>query len=320
MFGNSKPGKTQSIGFLVIPQFSMIAFTAAVEPLRAANRLSGQTLYEWKIIGQTGEPIEASNGLMILPDISLDVDVSIDTLVICSGIKVNTHLNAKLTGQLRTFARKGMMLGSVCTGSVFLAQAGLLNGRRCTIHWENIEGFAETYPDINITATLFEIDQNRFTCSGGTAPLDMMIHSIKLDHGEALSLNVADQLLHNFVREPQDAQRMSTGFRTGIHNPKLLAAIGYMEVYLETPLSLNTLADNVNISLRQLERLFKSNLDTTPTRYYLELRLQRARQLLRQTPMSVVQVAVSTGFTAASHFTQSYKQHFGHPPSQERKR
>jgi len=319
MFGEFKDQETQRIGFLLIPNFSMIAFTAAIEPLRTANRLSGKKLYDWKFIGTGTDSIQASNGLKVFPDLCLYDELEIDTLIICAGIRVNTYLDPKLMGHLRTMARNQIMLGSVCTGSILLAQAGLLNQRRCTIHWENIEGFAETYPKLNITATLFEVDQKRFTCSGGTAPIDMMVHSIKLDYGEKLSLNVADRLLHNYVREPHDAQRMTTGYRTGIHNPKLLAAIGYMEVYIENPLPLNTLADSVNISLRQLERLFKAKLDTTPTRYYLELRLQRARQLLKQTSMSVLQVAVSTGFMTASHFTQSYKRFFGHPPSQERK-
>jgi len=319
MFGNPRSHDTERIGFLLIPHFSMIALTAAIEPLRTANRLAGKKLYDWKMIGIDGDNIQASNEVTIAADLSLYDKLDIDTLIICAGLKVNEYLDSKMMGHLRTLGRHQVMLGSVCTGSIILAESGLLNDRRCTIHWENIEGFAETHPNLNITATLFEVDRNRFTCSGGTAPLDMMIHSIKLDHGEDLALNVADQLLHSFVREPHDAQRMDTGYRTGIHNPKLLAAIGYMEVYLETPLSLNTLAKHVDISLRQLERLFKSNLDTTPTRYYLELRLQRARQLLKQTSMSIMQVAVSTGFTTASHFTQSYKRYFGHPPSQERK-
>ena len=319
MFGNIEGDKTQTIGFLLVPNFSMIAFTAAIEPLRTANRLANKKLYDWTIIGTDNASILASNELEILPELNIYESLDIDTLVICAGLDANHYLNKKLLGRLRTLARKPIMLGSVCTGSILLAEAGLLNDKRCTIHWENIEGFAETYPHLNITATLFEVDQNRFTCSGGTAPLDMMIHSMELDHGKAFSLNVADRLLHNFVREPHEAQRMNIGYRTGIHNPKLLAAIGYMEVYLENPLSLSNLAKSVNISLRQLERLFKLKLGTTPARYYLDLRLERARQLLKQTSMSVLQVAVSTGFTSASHFTQSYKKFFGHPPSQERK-
>lgn len=160
-----------------------------------------------------------------------------------------------LDGDLRRLAREGTPLGSVCTGSVALAQSGLLDGHRCTIHWENITGFAENFPDLDITASLFEIDRNRYTCSGGTAPLDMMIYSIKLDHGKTIALNVAEQMLLNFVREPQAGQRMAIEHRTGIRNPKLLAAIAYMEAHTETPATMLGLSRGIGLSLRQLERL-----------------------------------------------------------------
>ena len=319
MFGATNGKEPQTIGFLLLPEFSLIAFTASIEPLRSANRLSRKTLYNWKTISLTGEPLAASNGVTITPDGALENAKACDVIFICAGIRPMQNLPQGLSGKLRTLARRGMPLGSVCTGSVALAKAGLLDGHRCTIHWENIEGFAETFPDLDITATLFEIDRNRYTCSGGTAPLDMMIHSIKLDHGETLALNVADQMLLNFVREPQAGQRMAIEHRTGIRHPKLLAAIGYMEAHTETPISLHDLSREINLSLRQLERLFKSKLSVTPTQYYLELRVQRARQLLRQSPMSIMEVAVATGFNSASHFTQIYKKYFGHAPSQERK-
>ena len=319
MFGNNKGRTPQTIGFLLLPEFSLIAFTASIEPLRSANRLSRKSLYAWQTISMSGQPVAASNGVTITPDCSLKDASNCNVIFICAGLRPLHNLPDKISGELRMLARKGMPLGSVCTGTVALAKAGLLDGHRCTIHWENIEGFAETFPDLEITATLFEIDRNRYTCSGGTAPLDMMIHSIKLDHGEALALNVADQMLLNFVREPQAGQRMAIEHRTGIRHPKLLAAIGYMEAHTETIISMHELSDEIGLSLRQLERLFKSKLGVTPTQYYLDLRVRRARQLLRQSPMSVMEVAVATGFNSASHFTQIYKKHFGHAPSQERK-
>jgi len=319
MFGNNKGNTPQTIGFLLLPEFSMIAFTASIEPLRSANRLARKTLYAWKTLSLNGDPIAASNGVTITPDEALKNTKACDVIFVCSGIRPLQNLPKTLAGDLRNLARKGMPLGSVCTGSVALAKAGLLEGHRCTIHWENIEGFAESFPDLDITATLFEIDRNRYTCSGGTAPLDMMIHSITLDHGETLAMNVAEQMLLNFVREPQAEQRMAIEHRTGIRHPKLLAAIGYMESHTETPVSLHNLSTQIGLSLRQVERLFKSKLGVTPAQYYLDLRVQRARQLLRQSPLSIMEVAVATGFNSASHFTRIYKKRFGHPPSQERK-
>jgi len=319
MFGNTKGNTPQTIGFLLLPEFSMIAFTASIEPLRSANRLARKTHYAWQTISLSGKSIAASNGVTITPDCALDDTKSCDVIFVCAGVRPLQNLPQGLNGKLRNLARKGMPLGSVCTGSVALAKAGLLDGHRSTIHWENIEGFAETFPHLDITATLFEIDRNRYTCSGGTAPLDMMIHSIKLDYGETLALNVAEQMLLNFVREPQAGQRMAIEHRTGIRHPKLLAAIGYMEAHTETPISLHDLGQEIGLSLRQLERLFRSKLSVTPTQYYLDLRAQRAQQLLRQSPMSIMEVAVATGFNSASHFTQIYKKHFGHTPSKERK-
>ncbi len=318
MFGKNQTTDTQKIGFLLIPEFSMIAFTSAIEPLRAANRISGKTLFEWFTISTDGEAVKASNEVTITPDLALDEKLDVGILFVCAGLKVTNYLDPFISGRLRTLARENVSLGSVCTGTVFLAEAGLLNGVKCTIHWENIEGFVEAYPKTQVTATLFEIDKNIYTCSGGTAPLDMMIYEIKRHYGESLSLNVADQMLYNYIREPHDQQRMAIEHRMGIHHPNLLASIGYMEAYIETQMSLHELASTVNISLRQLERLFQSHLQTTPARYYLELRLRRARQLLKQTAMSVLQVAVTTGFTSASHFTQSYKKYFGYPPRNER--
>jgi len=319
MFGNKTNNKPQQVGFLLLPNFSMIAFTASIEPLRAANRLSGEKLYNWNTLSLDGDKVRASNEVALRPFASLMDDIELDVLFVCAGLDAHLINDKKMMGRLRSFARKGLPIGSVCTGSIALADAGLLDNYRCTIHWENIEGFVEANPDLDVTATLFEIDRDRYTCSGGTAPLDMMIHSIALDHGEALASDVAEQMLHSFVRKPSDKQRTSIQHRTGISNAKLLAAIGVMEAHIDPPLPLPRIAKRINISLRQLERLFKSNLNNTPTRYYSELRLQRAKQLITQTPMSMLEIAVATGFTSAAHFTQAYKKYFNHPPSAERR-
>jgi transcriptional regulator GlxA family with amidase domain len=308
----------QKVAFLLIPNFSMMAFTSSVEPLRAANRLSGKTLYAWRTLSIDGGPVQASNGIVIVPDASIHEELDAKTLFVCAGIRAERFNDKEVFGRLRELARRGVALGGVCTGSLALARAGLLDGYRCTIHWENMEGFVEDFPKLQITATLFEIDRDRYTCSGGTAPLDMMIYSISRDFSDKLAIGVAEQMLHNFVRQPHDTQRMSIQHRTGISNPKLLAVIAYMEAYLETPVSLAELAKSVNLSVRQLERLFRQYLGKTPTRYYLELRLQRARLLLRQTTMPILQVAVASGFASASHFARCYREFFDCAPRAER--
>lgn len=319
MFGqHTQDGKPQKIGFLLIPEFSMIAFTAAIEPLRSANRLRRQSLYEWVTLSLDGLPVTASNGVAITPDMPLRDSHNCDVVFVCAGLRPQKHLSQPLSNELRALSLRGKSLGALCTGSFTLAYAGLLTDYKCTIHWEDTETFKEIYPNLDVTANIFEIDRNRFTCAGGTTSLDMMIYSIKLDFGEALALNVAEQMLHNYVREPRDTQRMALTSRTGIHHPKLLAMIAYMEAHIEHPMSLEALAKNVGLSLRQVERLFKTNLDVSPGKYYLGLRLARARQYLRRTSMSVLEVGLAAGFNSASHFSQCYKRHYGHTPQSER--
>lgn len=319
MFGAQTTQSTQHIVFLLLPDFSMLAFTSSVEPLRAANRESDQALYSWQTLSVDGAPVAASNGVVITPACGLEEFWRADVLFVCAGVGANRFNDANTLAILRKLARGGMPLGGICSGTLALARAGLLDGYRCTIHWQYVELFAEQYPQLDITATLFEIDRNRYTCSGGTAPLDMMINSIAADHGDELAIRAAEQMLHTLVRHPYDTQRMPVKYRLGITNPKLLGAIAHMEAYLEQPLSQQALAAALAVSPRQLERLFRENLNTTPSRYYLDLRLRRARLLLCETEMPIVQVAVATGFTSASHFASRYREHFNRAPRDERR-
>ncbi|MEM7774341.1 MAG: GlxA family transcriptional regulator [Pseudomonadota bacterium] len=318
MFGRTLPGKPDLIHFLLLPGFSMMAFASSIEPLRAANQIAGRKLFDWRTVTIDGKPVKASNGVETAPGGCFADPCEASTLLICAGLGVGTFHHPQLAPRLRELARNGVALGGICTGALPLARAGLLDGYRCTIHWESVEPFAEEFPHLNITATLFEADGNRYTCSGGTAPLDMMVGSIAQDYGKDLAVRVAEMLLHHSVRHPHDAQRMSLEHRTGITHPKLLAVIAHMEAYIESPTPVAALADSVQLSKRQLERLFRDRLGTTPTRYYLELRLQRARLLMQETSMPILHVGVATGFTSSSHFTRCYRAYFGVSPRAER--
>ena len=315
----AKPEAPEPIGFLLVPNFSMMAFTAAVEPLRSANRMSGHDLFSWHVVTADGKPVEASNGFTIMPESSIAAAARIPTMIVCAGIDVHLFRDKKVYSWLRRLARNGAHIGALCTGSHILARAGLLEGYRCTIHWENIPGFVEEFPDIDVTTELFEIDRNRLTCSGGTAALDMMLHMIALQYGHELTAAVSEQFIHDRIRGPHDHQRMTLQSRLGIHDPKLLSVIGQMEANLEEPLTRAELAESVRLSIRQLERLFRKNLDSTPKHYYLELRLRRARQLLLQTSISVLGIALACGFVSASHFSKCYKENFAKTPREERR-
>ena len=318
MFGAASSELPQRIGFVLIPNFSMIAFTSAVEPLRLANRAAGRQLYSWRLFSSDGKPVAASNGILLQTEGDIDRASGYGTVILCSGIDAHLHQDRALFAGLRRLDRQGADIGALCTGSHVLARAGLLDGYRCTIHWENIAAFTEDFPDIEVTSELFEVDRNRFTCSGGTAALDMMLNMIALQHGHELATAVSEQFMHERIRDCHDHQRMALPARLGVRHPKLIRVIRQMEANLEEPLDRSQLATAAGLSTRQLERLFRKYLNRSPARYYVELRLNRARLLLLQTNMSVIDVALACGFVSASHFSKCYRDFFGKTPRRER--
>jgi transcriptional regulator GlxA family with amidase domain len=318
MFWGKPDSLPQRIGFHLVPRFSMMSFASAIEPLRSANRLSGKTLYEWRIFAEDAEPVPASNGIAVVPEGPLAQVERLPVLILCSGTGTEDYFDERLFGQLRRLARNGAQMGGLSGAPLLLARAGLLGERRCTLHWEHIPGFVEEFPDIEVTDDLYEIDGPIFTCAGGSASMDMMLHLITLQHGHDLAAAVSEQFIHDRIREPTDRQRMAVRMRIGHSHPKLVAAIAFMEENLESPVSPPELARSVGLSSRQLERLFGKHMGCTPARYYLDLRLKRARALLRQTSLSVLDVAVACGFASASHFSRRYRDLFGRSPRSDR--
>jgi len=317
--GSFAPAETpQVFGFYLHRNFTMMAFTSAVEPLRAANRLAGAALYQWKIISRDGKPVASSSGIEVLPHLRIEEVERLPNLVVVSGIDAHSFDDKAVIAWLRKLARNGCRLGALSTGSYLLARAGLLDGHRCTIHWENLSGFREDFPDLDVTGELFEIDKKRFTCSGGTAALDVMLSLIAEEHNRELATQVAEQFIHERIRDTHDHQRMDLRGRLGISHPKLLKVVGLMEQNLEEPMPRADLARRTGLSIRQLERLFRKYMSRTPTRYYQELRLQRARTLLKQTSLSVLDVALACGFVSASHFSKCYREFFDKTPREER--
>jgi transcriptional regulator GlxA family with amidase domain len=318
MFGDLPAKLPQQIAFLLVPNFSMIAFTSAVEPLRLANRASGKELYRWHLFSPDGKPVAASNGIALAPQGPVDGVLGFPTVILCSGIDGHLYEDRNVFATLRRAERQGADIGALCTGSHILARANMLNGYRCTIHWENLASFTENFPEVEATAELFEVDRNRFTCSGGTAALDMMLNMIGQQHGHELAAAVSEQFIHERIRDRHDHQRMALTARLGVRHPKLIQVIQSMEANLEEPLSRADLAQAAGLSSRQMERLFAKYLKKSPARYYVELRLNRARLLLLQTNMSVIDIALACGFVSASHFSKCYRDFFGKTPRRER--
>lgn len=295
-----------------------MSFTSAVEPMRAANRLSGRKLFDWQLISKTGSAVVSSSGIEVVPHCSIEAIPRLDCLFVVAGLDAQTIDDKATFAWLRRTERQGCQIGALSTGSYLLAKAGLLNGYRCTIHWENLPGFQEAFPELEVSPELYEIDRSRITCSGGTASLDLMLTLIAVEHGWDLANQVAEQFIHERIRGNHDHQRMALRSRLGISHPKLLIAIELMEKNLEEPLPRAELARRAGMSTRQLERLSRKYLTRTPTRYYLELRLHRARTLLNQTSLSVLDVALACGFVSASHFSKCYREFFHRTPREER--
>jgi AraC family transcriptional regulator, glycine betaine-responsive activator len=304
--------------FVLLNNFTMLCFACAVESLRIANRMAGQTLYTWALAGEGGEGVRCSNGTKFAVDMDLTDLNRDDMLMVCGGIDVQAATTRKLLNWLRREARRGVTIGGLCTAAHSLAKAGLLDGKKATIHWENQDSFAEEFEDVTLTKSVFVIDGNRITTAGGTASIDLMLKLIADDQGEDLANAVADQLIYSSIRTDQDTQRLSIPTRIGVRHPKLSRVIQIMETAIEDPISPATLAEDVGMSTRQLERLFRRYLNRSPKRYYMELRLQKARNLLMQTDMSVINVALACGFASPSHFSKCYRAHYSTTPYRER--
>ena len=315
----------RSFLFFMVPNFSMMSFATAIEPLRLANRMLGYECYRWRLASLDGARVKASNGIEVSVETSLEDERRLlktgdrpSMAFVCAGLDVEGYENRSVFAWLREEHNRGVVVGGICTGAYILAKAGLLSGRRCAIHWENLPGFQEAFPKADVYADLFEVDGNVYTCAGGTASLDMMLNLIGEDHDETLVNTVCEQALTDRVRGPQDRQRLPLRARLGVQNSKVLSIIEVMEANLSEPMTLVEIADHVGLSRRQIERLFRQNMGRSPARYYLEIRLDRARHLLIQSTLPVVEVAVACGFVSASHFSKCYRELYRRSPQQER--
>jgi len=315
---DTKSSKPRRFVFVLMNNFSMLSFASALESLRIANRMSGKTLYSWMLIGEGGDAVTCSAGTTFKLDSDLFDLARDDTILLCGGMDIQSSTTRKLLGWVRREARKGVIIGGLCTAAFSLAKAGLLDGKKATIHWENSDSFAEEFEDVELTKSVFVIDGSRMTTAGGTSSIDLMLKLIADDHGEDLANAVADQLIYSSIRTDQDTQRLSVPSRIGVRHPKLSQVIQMMETNIEDPISPSILAKNVGMSTRQLERLFRRYLNRSPKRYYMELRLQKARNLLMQTDMSVINVALACGFASPSHFSKCYRAHYDTTPYRER--
>ncbi len=315
---HDKSAKSRRFVFVLLDNFTLLSFASAIDCLRLANRHLGRAHFDWILCGETGETVTCSTGTTLKLDGELSDLHRDDTIVLCGGVSIQNATSKKLLNWLRREARKGPAVVGLCTASYTMARAGLLDGKRATIHWENQDSFAEEFDEVELSKSVFTIDNNRMTTAGGTSSIDLFLKLIAQDLGEEVANWVADQQIYNSIRTDQDTQRLSVPTRIGVRHPKLSMVIQMMEANIEEPISPSLLAKEAGMSTRQLERLFRRYLNRSPKRYYMELRLQKARNLLMQTDMSVINVALACGFASPSHFSKCYRAHYETTPYRER--
>lgn len=308
-----------TLSFLLLDNFSMIAFSNLIEPFRIANYLKNEHIYRWRV-GGTGLQTRASNGIAIAhTGGGSRLLHNTDILIVCGGYDIKAALPAGIKQIIRTAAQHKTILGGACTGALALAQMGLLEGYTASVHWENLTSAREKYPNIHFSQNLFIADRDRFTCSGGTASLDMALYLIAQQHGKELARKIADLFMIERIRPADTRQHTPQGLTAGLVQKHLSDAIRCMENHLSSPQSIAAIADRIHLSERQLQRLFQEHLRTTPQQHYTALRLSHAAELLRQTDMSIAAISLACGFTAPSNFAKAFRKTHSISPSQYRK-
>ena len=310
----------QHFSFLLVEEFAHLAFACAVEPLRIANLVSGETLYDWSFGSEQGAQAICSNGSVTLVHYGLDAIPKCDQLFVLSGLNMREHRTRPLLAALRRARACGTRIGALCSGAWILAEAGFLDGMQAAIHWEYHDSFMEAFPDVNLVRNVFVADAKHMTASGGTATADLMLHLIEEQHGYDLSVAVSDQMVYNAVRNATAEQRVSLQSRNGMRNAHLARAIQMMQDHISTPISPSVIAEDIGISTRQLERLFGKYLNASPKKYFMEMRLERARNLLVQSESSVTEIALACGFDSPGHFSRVFRTAFGTTPMMQRRK
>lgn len=312
-------GPPKKFAFLLLPNTTLLAFSAAIEPLRMANQLTRKRLFEWYVMSTDGDPVVCSNGISIGADSGLQVLERGSAAFVCSGTEPALACDDRVLGWIRRQRSHGISVGGICTGAFALAEAGALDGRRFTVHWENVPSFRELFPGLEPTQNLYETDRGLRTCGGGHAATDMMLEIIEETYGSLLATSVADMCLHKRATVGMTRQVSAVSAVLGSRNKKLISAIRIMQENLEEPLEMEEIARRVAVSRRQLERLYQKHAGRSPWQFYFQLRLERAYSLLNETDMSVREIAIASGFGNAQHFARQFKRMFAISPHSYRK-
>lgn len=296
-----------------------MSYAAAVEPLRAANAISGEKRYNIRNIPLSGARSASSSGSEIRATAYVGEAVDFDLVLVVAGGDLSDFNDQRVFSWLRLLARRGIMLGGVSAGSVILARAGLMQNRRMTAHWEHAETLLETNPALLVERSVYVVDRDRMTCAGGTAAFDMMQAMISMHYGGEFANRVSDQIGHTGLRQHDVPQRTGPVERYRTTSRHVVAVIQTMQDHIADPLSLPELAKRAGVGERHLVRLFSEKLGQTPMAFYRDMRLDKARLLVDRSALNLTEIALACGFSNSAHFSQSYSSRFGHAPSRQRK-
>lgn len=308
-------GSTRSYAFILVPGFTLLAFASAVEPLRIANQLSQKPLYRWRVLSESGEAVASSSGIPVGVDGPIGQPDRESRLFVCAGNPAMAAASPAVVAAVARHHRFGGTVGGICTGAVALAKAGLAEGRRFTLHWENQPAFVETFPDLEPSTNRFETDGRLMTCGGGAASTDMMLSVIASDHGPDFAAIVSDMCLRTVLPGVEPEQRSSLAALMSSRNPVLIATVNLMNRTIDNPLPLEEIAAAAGYSRRQMERLFRQATGSTPGNFYRGLRLDHGRNLLATTDLTLMEISAACGFETVSHFSKSFRARFGTAPT-----
>jgi transcriptional regulator GlxA family with amidase domain len=307
-------------GFLILPSYSMIAFANAIEVLRVANYVAGREWYRWTLYTLDGRVATPSNGIAAGAVQAFDSTSELpDVLIVCGGLDIRQTVSASLHAVLRDAARRGVALGALCSGVFALLAAGLMEGYRCAVHWEDLALLTAEFPGVQISDDVFVLDRDRMTCASGAAPVDMMLDVVASQLGGDCTAQVSRYLCIDRMRVPRERQASPVSARLGGVRPELVELVELMEANVEEPLSCLDLARLVGLSDRHMQRVFREQFDRSPAEYYLTIRLEHARTLLVKSAAEIRAISMQCGFKSACDFSKAYRREYGHTPSMERR-
>ncbi|WP_241565179.1 GlxA family transcriptional regulator [Paenirhodobacter populi] len=308
------------IAFVLTPGYALMSLASAVEPLRAANLLAGRELYRIRFLSAGGGFAASTAGGGFPCEDLAAATADFDIAFVVAGGNPLRYEDPALARALRGLHARKVPLGGISGGAAILARHGLMANRRFTVHWLHIDALQELHPDLAVERALFVIDRDRFTCAGGVAAMDMMCAIIAARHGADFARSVSDWFIHPRLRAAGEPQQLDPARRYNLHHPVLESVVGMMSSHLADPLSPAQLAQLSGASLRQLQRLFRDHLDRPMMQFYRELRLDKAEELLEQSSLGILDIALSTGFSSVAHFTRGFAARFGEPPARRRRK